>query len=95
MHGRGRFYGRTCRFAQLLVRAPLEVQYWIRRSKAAEHEAVGPPWIFTSSGGFSSGMNLRQRTPDVWLEAACGSYSSRGMYCICAVKTFYYMRVPN
>ena len=33
----------------------------MRRSKAAEHEAVGPPWIFTSSGGFSSGMNLCTR----------------------------------
>ncbi len=38
--------------------APLEVQYWMRRSKAAEQAAVGPPWIFTSSGGFSSGIKL-------------------------------------
>ncbi len=32
---------------------PREVQYWMARLKAVEVWDVGPPWIFTSSGGSS------------------------------------------
>ena len=34
--------------------APLLVQYWMPREKEDPAALVGPPWIFTSSGGCSS-----------------------------------------
>jgi hypothetical protein len=42
---------------------PRLVQYWMRSSRVLEAAAVGPPWHFTTSGGFSpagalySGLN--------------------------------------